>query len=198
MLKGRKNSNDHRAIVTKKMIHSAYLKLLQKHPRNPVNVAELCREAEISRGTFYLHYVDILELEQEIQEIVFQQFKTFIDQNSKQSSKEKIDLSNTFFLSLREGSSEYPLYFLIANDNNLKERISQYARNVLVEMCVRSGQLGAHEAELWAVNKIGASIATLMYYYDRNFEGFEEDNRFLIKLAEYGDSILSMPVSSRK
>ena len=45
--------------MTKGMIKDALLALLQNTPYEKITVASLCRQAEITRATFYLHYDNI-------------------------------------------------------------------------------------------------------------------------------------------
>jgi len=53
------NENDQRVIQTKRSLHGALLALLKNKPLESISVSELCREAGINRGTFYLHYKDV-------------------------------------------------------------------------------------------------------------------------------------------
>lgn len=53
------NENDLRVIKTKKALHQALLALLKTKTLESISVSALCREAEVNRGTFYLHYNDI-------------------------------------------------------------------------------------------------------------------------------------------
>lgn len=50
------NNQDARVRVTKEMLHRALLRMLREQPIGAVSVKDLCAEAGINRGTFYLHY----------------------------------------------------------------------------------------------------------------------------------------------
>lgn len=50
---------DRRIRYTKRVIKEAFLELLKKNSFTKITVTELCRLAEINRGTFYLHYYDM-------------------------------------------------------------------------------------------------------------------------------------------
>ncbi|MFB5265741.1 TetR/AcrR family transcriptional regulator [Paenibacillus enshidis] len=56
------NENDVRVIKTKKALHQALLALLKTRTLESISVSSLCREADVNRGTFYLHYKDIRAL----------------------------------------------------------------------------------------------------------------------------------------
>lgn len=50
---------DRRASYTQKVIKDALLELLGQTPYEKITVAALCRQAEITRATFYLHYLSL-------------------------------------------------------------------------------------------------------------------------------------------
>lgn len=55
--KGRKL--DRRTRYTRQTIRDTLLELMQEKGFNRATVTEVCRRAEINRGTFYLHYLDL-------------------------------------------------------------------------------------------------------------------------------------------
>ncbi len=57
---------DRRVQYTKKVIHETFFKLLEKKPYPQITVTELCRQADINRGTFYTHYYDMEDVLDEI------------------------------------------------------------------------------------------------------------------------------------
>ncbi len=59
---------DRRIRYTKKVIKETFLKLLEKNSFAKITVTELCRMAEINRGTFYLHYYDMEDVLDDILE----------------------------------------------------------------------------------------------------------------------------------
>lgn len=50
---------DRRTLITKGIIKDALLELLQNTPYEKITVTALCRQSEITRATFYLHYDNI-------------------------------------------------------------------------------------------------------------------------------------------
>lgn len=49
-------ANDLRVVKTKQALHNALMTLLSVKPLENISIAEICRVANINRGTFYLHY----------------------------------------------------------------------------------------------------------------------------------------------
>ncbi len=53
---------DRRTVYTRKAIQDAFLRVKQAKEYNAITVADICRTAEISRGTFYAHFGNIAEV----------------------------------------------------------------------------------------------------------------------------------------
>ena len=50
---------DRRTLYTRMAVKDALLELLKEKEYADITVADLCRAAQLSRGTFYLHYGNI-------------------------------------------------------------------------------------------------------------------------------------------
>ena len=61
---------DLREKKTKRSINNAFLQIRSKKPLEKITVKELCELAEISKATFYLHYRDIYDLSDTLQQQV--------------------------------------------------------------------------------------------------------------------------------
>ena len=57
-----KRKTDRRIRYTKMAIQEAFLRVKKMKEYNAITVADICREAEISRGTFYAHFGNIAEV----------------------------------------------------------------------------------------------------------------------------------------
>jgi AcrR family transcriptional regulator len=68
---------DNRVRFTKAVLQQALLKILQTKHIDRVTIKELCQEAKVNRGTFYLHYATPNDLLMEIEQ-------QFIDENMAQ------------------------------------------------------------------------------------------------------------------
>jgi AcrR family transcriptional regulator len=58
---------DRRTIYTETVIKDSLIGLMREKPFNKITVKELCARAEINRGTLYLHYSDLLDVLDEIE-----------------------------------------------------------------------------------------------------------------------------------
>ena len=58
--------NDRRTVYTKKVLKDGLLELMDGKPYEKITVAALCRQAEVTRSTFYLHYGSLDEVLEEV------------------------------------------------------------------------------------------------------------------------------------
>ena len=69
------SSIDARVRYTRMIIEKSFLELLKTKPMSKVTVTELCQAAQINRATFYKHYLDVADLLQKIEEVLFEQIR---------------------------------------------------------------------------------------------------------------------------
>lgn len=62
-----KNPNDYRCLKTRKAIKMAFIALLERKDINDITITTLTREAEINRRTFYLHYQNVSDVIEDIE-----------------------------------------------------------------------------------------------------------------------------------
>ena len=68
VLANKEKSMDRRKIYTRRVIKDAFLELKRVKAFNEITITKLCKEAEVSRGTFYLHYHNTMDVLDEIME----------------------------------------------------------------------------------------------------------------------------------
>lgn len=70
---------DRRVRYTKAAIRSSFLSLLEEKPLDKISVTDICKMADINRGTFYSHYSDPYDLnsklERQLVEVLEQQIR---------------------------------------------------------------------------------------------------------------------------
>lgn len=65
-------SADRRSLKTEAAIEKAFLELMSKKDIGRITVKEITDLADTNRGTFYLHYIDILDLQDKIEDKVIE------------------------------------------------------------------------------------------------------------------------------
>jgi AcrR family transcriptional regulator len=67
------------------MLHRALLRMLREQPIGAVSVKDLCTEAGINRGTFYLHYGQPQDVLKEIEDAFLDDLSRMLEDNYDQS-----------------------------------------------------------------------------------------------------------------
>ena len=62
---------DRRTRYTRQTIKDTFLELLKQKSFTKITVTEICKNAEINRGTFYLHYYDIHDVLSDIFNMIY-------------------------------------------------------------------------------------------------------------------------------
>ncbi len=86
--------NDRRNEKTEKLIKDIFLELLKTKDITKITVAEISRQANLGRGTFYLHYNDIYDLYESIENEIIADLKSIF-----KSSFPTTDANNSLKLS---------------------------------------------------------------------------------------------------
>lgn len=130
---------DRRTVYTINEIQQAFLRLLQDKPFAKLTVAELCREAAITRSTFYLHYQNLNEVLDTVldQALLFNETPALSQDDSLLPACQRI-----------AGAAKYRKLLM---DPDLSEyiiaRIARHERSRVVSQIMKNTGLPEEEAE---------------------------------------------------
>lgn len=148
----REKLTDRRVIRTQELLTQSLITLLkQKSPRD-ISVTELCQLANINRGTFYLHYKDINDMIQHLENNLLQQYENMIATHA------------TCYLT----DSPYPLVyelFLFASEHSdlLKALLGPDSNNSFLTKL--KSLFHQHYLEVWANANLSISSKKLEYSF---------------------------------
>lgn len=83
-------NEDTRVQYTKKVLKDSLLRILKDKPIARVTIKELCEEAGLNRGTFYLHYNEPNDLLREIEDEFVRGKMSFFDPYMKNDSPDQL------------------------------------------------------------------------------------------------------------
>lgn len=75
----KKKKPQRNALRSQKLIKKAFAKLLHDKELNKITVSDVVKEAEICRGTFYAHYIDINDLYEQLEGEIIEDVVKYID-----------------------------------------------------------------------------------------------------------------------
>lgn len=110
-----------RTLYTKQSIRDSLLKLLQDHDIHKITVTDICKEANINRGTFYAHYEDPYQLLQCIEDELFEKLVEYLTEASELENK--LTVMVKIFELAKDNKDLVKLLVFNQGDNRILQRI---------------------------------------------------------------------------
>lgn len=103
------------AVRSKVLIKNAFIQLLKIKPASKITVTDIIHLADISRGTFYAHYKDTLDLWESFQRDFLSQLIHFTEKHKETLLVDKIDLLLNKTIEILK--NDYETYCVLANQD---------------------------------------------------------------------------------
>lgn len=116
---------DRRTLYTQMVIKDALLELLGQKEYSAVTVTDICRTAEISRGTFYLHYKNIPEILDGLYEDVLARAAEAVNR-AMEGEGDRAVCGTPLCLLLRKNRALHPLFFSQSLRDSAIERVVRW------------------------------------------------------------------------
>lgn len=166
--KVRPKKEDRRVRYTKQAIRDGFLRLLAEKPIEKISVTEICREADINRGTFYAHYSDPYELKQSLEE----QLSEAMERRMREIGVNRLNSLQTLRL-LKENEELCRVFAGPYGDHDaMLKVIRRHADAYLEQEILVLGELSEKMAECLK-GLLVSSISTVVKYWLDN--GMKED-----------------------
>ncbi len=138
------NAEDRRTKYTRKVIRDALMELLNTKPYSKISVTEICRLAEINRGTFYIHYYDVDDVLDDILEQSFSDVSGTIDHIL---CPHKETCTYPLCQKVQGNSALWPLFMDDTISEKIITRLSQSSKESFVSYLMRHSGLTFEQAE---------------------------------------------------
>ncbi len=120
------NENDSRVRRTKKLIRQGLVELGKTKSINKITVKELTDCVEVNRGTFYLHYKDVYDLIESIENELYDEFNEKISSfTSDELLKNPVDICETFCAHFYEHMDIYSVLLSQYGDAQFAHKIGE-------------------------------------------------------------------------
>ena len=145
MKKQEKNcSKDRRSRYTQMVIRETLLAAMRQKPFSKITVTEICRQSEINRGTFYLHYYDLDDVLDDIIGDILQDTTHVMDQVL---CPMKNRCTYPFCQKIRENRDFQILFFDDVASAKLLEKLCELSKENFITALMRNSLLSYEEAE---------------------------------------------------
>ena len=121
------NERDRRVIKTRKSIQTTLVTMMKERSYQDISVSNLCRYADIGRGTFYLHYNDIYEVVHELEDGILESFKDLVFQYFEEENNASLQTLISKCLFWIKDNPDYFQVFLMPSNIGFAERFEEYA-----------------------------------------------------------------------
>ena len=93
---------DRRVRKTRALLQQGLTQLMKEKNVSDISVKELADLVDINRGTFYLHYKDIFDMVDKIEDELFQEFNQILDKNFTETNPNPTNMLNDVFIFLSD------------------------------------------------------------------------------------------------
>ena len=173
-----------RVLYTKKVIKESLIKLLQDKEIHEITVTDICKKADINRGTFYTHYKDAYDLLQSIEDELFDQILKYVIETPIETHLNTL-LLNVFEL-ISQNRSLCKILFCKQRGSKILDRILYIAHKVDIEKLV--GNLEINEVYLDYLIKysIGGILSIIQTWLENDLKESPADLvKFLNDIVNY-------------
>lgn len=110
-----------RTVYSKMVIKESLIKLLQEKDIHNITVTDICKEADINRGTFYNYYSDPFDLLQSIENELFDKIVEYL--NKDYLKENRITVLTKVFELAKENEALCKILLLNQSDSKILNRI---------------------------------------------------------------------------
>ncbi len=104
-------------------IRNTFIKLVQEKQLNKITVSEIAREANVSRGTFYLHFKDVYDLYNSIEDELYAKLGDIFDKYYV--SQDDLDLESLTDSIVQYIYENKEVFFILINPHHSEQTLSR-------------------------------------------------------------------------
>lgn len=181
------SKTDLRIIKTKDAIHRALITLLEDQTLQDVTITELCRTANINRGTFYLHYTQVEDVFEEYFREITADLARSYEEPYRHVSVLKTDELDPSTIRIFHHIKKYQPFYQIV----LSKKVPLLYYYLLFDEVNRlflqdntvSWPFDDVNRELYCAYQANAIIGMILYWHQHDFQATADDmNKQLVKI----------------
>ena len=138
------NTKDRRTKYTRSVIREALIGLLRIKPYSKITVTELCRLADINRGTFYIHYFDVDDV---LDDILTESFSDVSGTINHVLCPHKETCTYPFCQKVQENKELWPLFMDDTVSEKIVKRLADKSKEGFVSYLMQHSDLTFEQAE---------------------------------------------------
>lgn len=178
---------DLRVLKTKDALHAGLVALLETKPLEKITITELCQQAKINRGTFYLHYQEINDVfEEYFREITADLAKSYEEPYRHVSVLKTSELDPStirIFHHIKNYQSFYTIVFSKRVPLLYYYLLFDEVRRLFLNDHATSWNQPEIQRDLYCAYQANAIIGMILHWYQHGFKASaQEMNEQLVKI----------------
>ena len=158
--------NNRRAQMSRLLLRTALVELMQKKPFSEITIKEICEQADLNRTTFYLHYTDQFALLSDVENEVYQ--KTLETLKNVKPAADAPGMIETFLQYIKSNASLFRILFFDAGSEQFRSR---FIENTLKSLRVNIPLSCAADEEPYILCFLmQGSVHMIMEWIKRDFD----------------------------
>lgn len=133
---------DRRNRKTKQLIRDVFIDLLERKKLKQITVSEIISIADISRGTFYLHYRDVYDLYDKLEDDLYTELEKLYDAFPPKDQKNLIFLTDALIQYIEENKRIFILMLRPEANGNFPQKLRSFFSTKLLHLDPNENNLG--------------------------------------------------------
>ncbi|NFA59577.1 TetR/AcrR family transcriptional regulator [Clostridium sporogenes] len=155
-----------RILYTKKVIKESLIELLQHKKIHEVTVTDICKNANINRGTFYSHYKDTYDLLKSIEDELFNQILEYIEETPVEDYKNILLLKALELIDANKKLCK--ILFSKQMENNIMDRIIYVANKAEIDKLISSSKINDVFLEYFIKYSVGGVFSVIQTWLEND------------------------------
>ncbi|WP_300384648.1 TetR/AcrR family transcriptional regulator [Clostridium sp.] len=173
-----------RVVYTKKIIIESLIELLQDNEIHEITVTDICKKADINRGTFYTHYKDAYDLLQSIEDELFDQILKYVMETPIENHLDTL-LINVFEL-IFQNRSLCKILLCKQGGSKILDRILYIAHKVDIDKLIGNPDIDEVYLDYLIKYSIGGILSIIQTWLENDLKESPADLvKFLNEVVNY-------------
>lgn len=177
-----------RILYTKKVIKDSLVEILQHKRIHQITVTDICKNANINRGTFYTHYKDAYDLLQSMEDELFNQILEYIEETPLEDYKEILLLKVLELI--KENKDLCKILFSRHMESNIMDRIILIASKANIDKIINSSKVDDVFLDYFIKYTVGGVFSVVQTWLNNDLkESPEEVVAIINNIVIFGGAI---------
>lgn len=162
---------DRRVRKTRQQLRAGLTQLMRQKPIKDITVRELAQLVDINRCTFYLHYRDIYDMVEHVEQDVFNEFEALVDAYTPQElQNEPLPMLLDLFTFFSDNSDLCAAFLGVNGDMSFFNKLLGLIRERLLEYWLHEKQMDSDQFNYYFSFMASGCIGIIREWFQRDMK----------------------------